>query len=156
MGCVAMDTVTYPDKRVSKFVSEDFVPLKVKVKENPKLVEEYRAHWTPTFVIADAGGRPHYRLARYRPADDFMGRLGIGLGMFWLDAGEFDEARRRWDGVAARHAGTEMAAEALYWSAVAHYKASSDANQLKEGWKKLSQEYPASEWTRSAKIPRSS
>ena len=36
-----MDTVTYPDARVAQFVVRHFLPVKLSVKENQRLVEDH-------------------------------------------------------------------------------------------------------------------
>ncbi len=39
-----------------------------------------------------------------------------------------------------------------YWLSVARYKKSHDAARLKEGWQKLIQAYPTSEWAKKASV----
>ena len=48
-----MDTVTYPDRRVSSFVSQHFVPVKVPVKGQPDVAASYDVVWTPAVVVGD-------------------------------------------------------------------------------------------------------
>ena len=104
-------------------------------------------------VIADEGGKVHYRVEGYCGPEDFVARLSLGMGRFWLNRREFHLARERFEEVAQRHAGTEAGAEALYWQGVAHYKESRDAAQLRASWQKLAEDYPHSEWTRRTQIP---
>lgn len=40
--------------------------------------------------------------------------------------------------------------EALYWSAVAAYQVSGDREDLTEGWNRLLDKFPQSEWTKKA------
>jgi hypothetical protein len=151
-----MDTVTYPDDRVVQFIQQDCVPARVKVKESPDLVEEYLVSWTPNAVLADEQGRVHYRVEGYLPPEEFVARLSLGVGRYWLDRQQFARARGRFEEVARRHAGSGAAAEALYWLGVAHYKESHDPAQLRLGWQRLAQEYPDSEWTVRTRIPAAS
>ncbi|HEY8504003.1 MAG TPA: thioredoxin fold domain-containing protein [Gemmataceae bacterium] len=148
-----MDTVTYPDPRVAQFVHQHFVPLKVNVKQEPRLAEEYFVSWTPSVLVADDKGKVHYRCEGYFPPEDFMAHLSLGLGRYWLDRQQFAPARERFEEVARRHAGSEAGAEARYWLGVVSYKESQDPAQLQASWQKLIQEYPNSEWTRRAQIP---
>src|SRR5262245_5411562 len=148
-----MDTVTYPDPRVAQFIAGHFVPAKVRVKESPRLVEEYLVGWTPNVVVADDQGKVHYRVEGYLPPEEFLAHLSLGVGKYWLNRKQFDRARGRFDEVARRHARTDAGAEALYWLGVAQYKQSHDPAQLRPSWQRLAQEYPGSEWAQRTRIP---
>jgi tetratricopeptide (TPR) repeat protein len=149
-----MDTVTYPDPRVAQFITNHFIPARVMVKQNPRLVEDYLVSWTPNVVLADDQGKVHYRLEGYLPPEAFLAHLSLGQGKFWLQRKQFAQAQERFDEVARRHAGTDAGAEALYWLGVAHYKQSHDPAQLRPSWQQLVQQYPKSEWTERSRIPR--
>jgi hypothetical protein len=148
-----MDTVTYPDPRVAQLVREHFVPLKVNVKQDSRLAEEYLVNWTPAVLIADEQGKHHYRCEGYFAPENFMAQLSLGLGRYWLDRRQFARARERFEEVARRHAGSEAGAEALYWLGVVSYKESQDPAQLRPSWQRLVQEYPNSDWARRAQVP---
>jgi hypothetical protein len=151
-----MDTVTYPDPRVAEFAASHFVTVRVPVKTNPALTDEYLVSWTPNVVIADDGGRVHYRIEGYLPPDDFIAHLSLGFGRFLLDRRQYDEAADRFEDVARRHHNTDAGAEALYWLGVARYKASHDPAQLRPSWDELARDHPHSEWARRAQIPTKS
>ena len=155
-GCVAMDTVTYPDQRVAHFITGHFIPARVRVKENPQPAEDYLVSWTPNVVIADDRGKVHYRVEGYLPPEEFVARLSLGIGKYWLDRKQFAPAKERFDEVARRHPETDAGAEALYWLGVAQYMLSHDPAQLRPSWQKLAQEYPDSEWTKRTHIPSAS
>jgi hypothetical protein len=148
-----MDTVTYPDPRVAEFVEHHFLPVRVVVKQNPGLAGEYLVSWTPNVVVADEKGRVHYRLEGYLTPEDFVARLSLGVGKYWLNRKQFSQAEGRFEEVARRHPGTEVGPEALYWLGVARFKPSHDAAQLRPSWQMLAQEYPGSEWTRRTQMP---
>src|SRR5437868_1855977 len=137
-----MDTVTYPDHRVADFLQQHFVAAKLPVKQNRPLVEDYLVSWTPNVVIGDERGRAHYRVEGYCGPEDFVARLSLGLGKYWLNRHQFRLASERFEEVAQRHAGSDAGAEALYWHGVAQYKESDDAARLRESWRKLASEYP--------------
>lgn len=148
-----MDTVTYPDPRVAEFIAQHCVAVRIPVKENRELVDEYLVSWTPNVVLADDSGRVHYRAEGYLPPEEFVARLALGVGKFQLNRKEFARAADRFEGVIGRHPGTAEAAEALYWLGVARYKPSHDAAQLHPIWERLAREYADSEWAVRTKIP---
>jgi hypothetical protein len=148
-----MDTVTYPDPRVAQFIAGHFVPAKVRVKESPRLVEDYLVGWTPNVVIADDQWKVHYRVEGYLPPEEFLAHLSLGIGKCWLNRKQFNQGRERFEEVARRHAGTDAGAEGLYWLGVAQYKQSHDPAQLRPTWQRLAQEYPESEWATRTRIP---
>jgi len=148
-----MDTVTYPDHRVTHFIEEHFIPARVRTRDNPQLMKEYFVTWTPNVVIADGNGNVHARIEGFLQPEDFMARLALGLGKYHLDRNEFDEAANRFHEVEERHHGTDTGAEALYWRGVAHFKNSHNKDELMESWNRLANEYPDSEWTKKSKIP---
>jgi tetratricopeptide (TPR) repeat protein len=148
-----MDTVTYPDARVADMVQRDFIPVRVKVKEDRQLTGDYLVTWTPNVVVADERGRVHYRIEGYVPPEEFMARLALGLGRFRFNRGQFDRARERFEEVARRHGGTDAGAEAQYWLGVTRYKESHDPAQLRPSWDQLARDYPESAWSKRAQIP---
>jgi hypothetical protein len=148
-----MDTVTYPDARVASFLTHHFIPVKVSVKENARLLEDYLVSWTPNILVVDEKSRVHYRIEGYLPPEDFVAYLSLGIGKYWLNHKQFAKAGERFEEVSQRHAGTDMAAEAHYWIGVARYKQAHDPAQLRPWWQKLAQEYPRSEWAKRTNIP---
>jgi hypothetical protein len=152
-GCAAMDAVTYAEPRVARFIAQHFLPVRVHVKEEPHLVEDYFAVWTPLVLIADEVGAVHQRLEGYLTPDDFIARLALGLGRYWLHRQEFARAAHHFEAVTRRHRGSDAGAEALYWLGVAQFKQSADPTHLRSSWAVLGREYPTSEWTRRSQIP---
>jgi tetratricopeptide (TPR) repeat protein len=149
-----MDTVTYPDSRVASLVREDFVPVKVMVKEKPDVAARYDVAWTPNVVVADDAGKTHARIEGYLPPEDFVSQLALALGRYRFDRQEYPRAIHHFEEVARRHKGTEAAAQALYWLGVSHYKQSKDPAQLRPSWQQLISEYPKSEWAKRANVPK--
>src|SRR5437870_5727003 len=148
-----MDTVTYPDPRVAEFMEKHVAPVRVVVRENRELANDYLVSWTPNVVIADDRGRVHYRIEGYLPPMEFVARLSLGVGKFDLNFAKLAEAARRFEEVARRHAKTDAGAEALYWLGVARFKGSHNAADLKSAWEQLAREYPASEWAVRTRVP---
>ena len=149
-----MDTVTYPDERVTSFVRQHFIPLKVLIKEKPDIAAGYDVNWTPSVVIGDETGKAHYRIEGYLPPTDFTGQLALGLGRYELARQQFPQAVHHFEEVAQRHRGSDTGAQGLYWLGVARYKQSKDPAQVKPSWDKLVSEYPNSEWAKRANVPK--
>jgi tetratricopeptide (TPR) repeat protein len=149
-----MDTVTYPDSRVASFIGQHFVPFKVMIKEKPDIAAKYEVNWTPSVVVGDEAGKPHYRMEGFLPAEDFLGQLALGLGRFRFNREEFPKAIHHFEEVSSRHRGTEAGAQALYWLGVANYKQTKDPAKLRPNWDKLIKEYPNSEWAKRANVPK--
>lgn len=148
-----MDTVTYPDQRVAEFIEQHTVPVRFYARNEPRLVDEYLAHWTPNVVIADSHGRVHYRLEGFLPPDFFVAYLSLGAGKYYFNSKNYPQAIERFAATAERHAGTSAAAEALYWKGVASYKDSRKFDPLRAAWEKLDKEYPHSTWALRTQIP---
>lgn len=121
-GCVAMDTLTYPDPQVMRLVMEHFIPLRVNVKKCPELMRMYGVSWTPNVAVVGSSGKTYTsRLEGYMTPRDFIARAGVALGRYRFDEGDYDGAHQRWHEVAQRHHGTELGAEALYWLTLAGF-----------------------------------
>src|SRR5919199_3546311 len=110
-----MDTVTYPDPRVTSFVRQNFVPVKVSFPEKPDVAASYDVAWTPTVVVGDETGKGHYRVEGYLPPEDFIAQLALGLGRYEFDRQQFARAIHHFEEVAQRHRGSDAPAQALYW-----------------------------------------
>jgi tetratricopeptide (TPR) repeat protein len=149
-----MDTVTYPDGRISSYIAKHFVPVKVNVREKPDVAAAFDATWTPNVVLADDAGKPHYRIEGYLPPEDFIGQLSLGLGRYYLDRQEWPQAIHHFEEVAKLHGKSDLGAQALYWLGVANYKKSKDPAQLRPSWERLIREYPNSEWAKRANVPK--
>ena len=143
----------YPDERVVKFITENFVPVRVDVRKDPKPMERFGALWTPTMIILDPSGTERYRFEGYLPVNDFLAHLTLGLGHLAFSMGNFAEAERRFNDVVERYPDSEQAAEALYWRGVARYKAGS-ATALGETADEFTRRYQTSSWAKKASVWR--
>jgi hypothetical protein len=122
----------YPDERVEKFVEQNFVPIKIHIKENPAGFEWFGAQWTPTIIIADPGGSERYRFEGYLPADDFMAQLQLGLAKIAFTKSDFSKAEQLYRDIVSRFPDSAAAPEALYWAGVSKDKGTSNAGALKD------------------------
>ncbi|OGG45831.1 MAG: hypothetical protein A3F84_05775 [Candidatus Handelsmanbacteria bacterium RIFCSPLOWO2_12_FULL_64_10] len=150
-----MGAVTYPEPNVASYIEAHFVPVQFNVVERPEVKGQFHAPWTPTLIVEDAEGREHRRSEGYLDPARFLGemalaRLKASLNRFAYDKALAlsEEARRLTQGDPAREP------EAMYWSAVAAYRASDDVDRLLKMWDKLVDRFPDTEWGKRAAYTR--
>ena len=95
----------------------------------------------------DADGVERYRIEGYLPKTWFRARLDLGLGRVLFMGKKWADAEKTYAAVAERYADTVVAAEAIYWRGVSHYKATNDHTVLGEVAKELGEKYSGDEWT---------
>jgi uncharacterized glyoxalase superfamily metalloenzyme YdcJ len=148
----------YPDERVTRFVTENFLPVRVHIRDQAddfrRLGERYGVRWTPTILILDPGGRERHRIEGFLPADDFLAQLELGLAHSAFGRQDFGEAERRFRAVVEKYPASDAAPEALYWAGVARYKATDDASALKETARQFAQRYQGTSWAKKASVWR--
>jgi len=142
----------YPDERVAQFINQNFVPIKIHIKENKEAFGRFGAQWTPTLIVLDQEGKERYRLEGFLPSEDFLAQLEMGLARSAFERGEFQEAERRYRDVAKKYPKSEAVPEALYWAGVSKYKATNDPAPLQEAARNLKTQYPESSWAKKASV----
>jgi hypothetical protein len=146
----------YADPRVATFVTSQFEPVRVHVRDQRDLYKElgerYDAQWTPTILVIDPDGRERHRIEGFLPTDDFLAQLTLGLAKSAFAHGRFDEAEQRFRQVVEHHPSTEAAPEALYWAGVARYKASGDPQPLRDTTAAFRERYQDSAWAKKASV----
>ena len=148
----------YPDPRVTRFVNQNFRPVRIHVRENAEAWKrvggELGVQWTPTVLILDSSGVERHRIEGFLPAEDFLAQLSLGLAKSAFGRNDFAEAERRFKQVVDTYPDTETAAEALYWTGVSRYKGSNDASALSETARAFSERYQDSSWAKKASVWR--
>jgi len=144
-----MDAVTYPDKKVTEFIRENLIPLRVPFDAKP-LSTDFNVAWTPTLISLDADRKEHHRTVGFLAPEEVIPSLLLGLGKSWFDREQFDEALEYLEKVLSEYPKSDSAPEAMYLRGVARYKKTHDAKPLKEAYMELKDEYPSSEWTKRA------
>ncbi len=148
----------WPNDRVSRFVTDNFLAARVHPRQNPdafKLYSErHQAPWTPTILLLDSDGVEHYRIEGFLPTDDFLAQLMLGRARIAFDAQQWAEAERRFREIVELLPNTDAAPEALYWAGVAPYKGTGNAASLKATAEAFSKRYHDSPWAKKASVWR--
>ena len=148
----------YPDAAVAGFIEQQFVPVRVHVREQggafKQLGARYGVQWTPTTLVLDPDGVERYRVEGFLPADEFLPQLMLGLGHAAFAADQFDDAGRWFQQVLDTYPTSDAAAEALYWTGVSRYKANNDASALAETARQFTERYQNSPWAKKASVWR--
>ena len=146
----------WPDERVVRFVTGNFLPARVHVRQDPQAFkqysERYKAPWTPTILLLDADGVEHYRIEGFLPADDSLAQLMLGRARIAFDAEQWAEAERRLREIVDQFPNTDAAPEALYWAVVAPYKASGNPASLKATAQAFKRRFQDTTWAKKASV----
>ena len=135
-----------------QFIRESFVTARAHIKEQPEAFPRFGAQWTPTILILDPDGKEQHRLEGFLPVPDFLAQLRLGLAHAGKARGDWSEAERRYRELALDPAAGEVAAEALYWSGVAQYKATGDPSALGATAESFRSRFPDSPWAKKASV----
>jgi hypothetical protein len=148
----------WPDERVVRLVSENFLPARLHVRDDAadfkRYRERYASLWTPTILLLHPNGEERHRIEGFLPAEDFLAQLTLGLGHLAFTAERWSEAERWFTQVVEQFPQSEAAAEALYWAGVSRYKGKDDKNALAETARAFEQRYPDSSWAKKASVWR--
>ena len=101
-------------------------------------------------LLLDSEGKERVRLEGYMPNNDFNAALRNGLGRIAFVQKKYADAERWYGDVVARYGNSHFASEAMYWRAVAHYKATNDHVVLGKVAEELRNTYPSSVWASKA------
>jgi len=146
----------FPDPRVIDFVTANFVPVRVHVKDDKdafeKLGDRFDAHWTPTTLILDSTGTEQHRIEGFLPADDFLSQLWLGVATAAFARKDYAKAEKLYRDVVERFPDTDAAPEAQYWTGVSRYRATNDAGALKATGKAFDERYQDSTWAKKASV----
>lgn len=150
-----MGAVTYPHPEVESYLDQHVVPLQFNVAEQPDAVDRFNSAWTPTLIVQDADGREYRRSIGYLDPGRFLAEMALA---------RLSESihRRNWQGVQERAAEALTRTkgdpvrepEALYFASVAAYKAHNSVDKLLEGWNRLLDQFPESDWAKRAEFIR--
>jgi hypothetical protein len=146
----------YPDPRVARFVTENFIPARVHAREQAedfqRFGERYGAFWTPAILELDPEGNEQHRIEGFVEAQDLLAQLKLGLGKAAFKAKRWDEAERHYRDVVDQYPASDPAAEALYWAGVSRYRATGDASVLGATAAAFDDRYSESPWATKASV----
>lgn len=142
----------YPEPRVDRLISENFVPVRIHIREDPGAMERFNVQWTPTILLLGPDGREHHRIEGFLDVDEFLAQLTLGLGHIARAEQEWDDAVKRYEEVLERYPSTDAAAEAQYWRGVARYKATNDPSALGATAAAFKERYSDSTWAKRASV----
>jgi Tetratricopeptide repeat len=142
----------YPNAKVTKFIVENLIPVRLHVKSHAADMERFAVQWTPTVLLVDPAGHERHRIEGFLPTDDFLTQLHIGLAHAAFRANRFDESERLYRAVVDQFPDSDAAAEAQYWAGVSKYKGSNDATALAQTAQAFQKKYSDSSWAKKASI----
>lgn len=146
----------YPDPRVTEFVTNNFIPVRVHVKRNgeeyKQLSARFNAQWTPTVLIVDRDGNERHRIEGFLPVEEFLPQLEIGAAHAAFARQDHADAEKRFRAIVDKYGDSDVAAEALYWAGVSRYKATGDASALKDTAHAFGERYQRSAWAKKASV----
>jgi TolA-binding protein len=142
----------YPEPRVEELIRENFVPVRIQVRENPQAMEQFNVQWTPTVLLLGPDGKEHHRIEGFLEVDEFAAQLTLGLGHIARATKQWDRAIELYDQILERFPDTDAAPEAQYWSGVARYKASNDPAALGATARAFQERYSDSTWATKASV----
>ena len=124
--------------------------MEANIKEHPAWFHRFDATWTPTVLILDSNGTERYRIEGYLPKEDFRAQLELGLARISFKEKKWKEAEQRYQAIIQNYPESDAAPEAMYWSAVSHYRGTNDHSVLGQLPAQLQEKYPGSIWTKKA------
>ncbi len=122
------------------------------IKEHPAYFHRFDAVWTPTVLVMDSDGVERSRIEGYLPKEEFRAELETGLARVSFMNKQWADAERRYAQVVERYPDSKVAAEAVYWRGVSHYKATNDHTVLGEVPAQLKEKYSDSVWALKASV----
>jgi hypothetical protein len=144
-----MEAVTFPNERVTAFMSERVIPLRV-AHNDKQLSERFQVKWTPTIITLDADGKEHHRTVGFLPPEEFIPSALLGGAKSAFDLEDYTGALDIITELLRDYPASAAAPEAIFLQGVCRYKSTKSPAPLKEAYEKLSELYPQSEWTKRA------
>lgn len=141
----------YPNPEVSRFITENFIPVRQHVKTHPDAMARFDVQWTPTILFLDANGKERHRIEGFLETQPFLAQLRLGIGKVAMANQRLDDAERLFEEAAAT-GDADVAPEAAYWAGVTRYKSSNDPRDLGATHKRLSENFADSTWAKKASI----
>lgn len=150
-----MGAVTYPHPEVERYLAQHFVPLQCNVVEQPGAIDRFNSAWTPTLIVQDADGREYRRSFGYHDPARFLAEMSLARLLESIHRRNLHAMQGRANEALTLTKGDPVREpEALYWASVAAYKATKNVEKLLEGWSRLLDQFPESDWAKKAEFIR--
>jgi hypothetical protein len=140
--------VTYPDPAVASAIAVRFVPLRLDLFRDRRVVRPLNVIWTPTLLFADRRGTVHYRSLNYLPPSEFLDLLDVGEAETRLRWAEYDRAIALLASVTDRDPDSPFAPEAIYRRGIATYLKTRSNDEMYAIWREIQERFPDSTWAR--------
>ena len=144
-----MDAVTYPDTKVSDFMQNNLIALRIPSDAKPHAAD-FKITWTPTLIMLDQEGREHHRTVGFLSPEELIPALLLGMAKTRFEQQQYAESLSVIHNLLDGYPASGAAPEALFLKGVAGYKNTHDPKPLKEAYEQLTAQYPSSEWTKRA------
>lgn len=140
-----MDAVTYPNRKVSKYIPENLIPLRIGHEEQP-YASQFKVKWTPKMFILDPKGISHHEALGFLPADEMVPFCQLGQAKQAFNNDRLEEASETLDNLLQESRANGSAPEATFLRGVSYFKKSHDPTVLKEVYRLLKFDYSHSSW----------
>ncbi len=140
-----MDAVTYPNGKVSGYIMDNMIPLRIGNDEQP-FASQFMVKWTPKLYILDPKGISHHEVQGFLPPDEFVPFLLLGQAKMAFNNDSLDDAVKIFEKLLMESPNSGSAPEAVYLRGVSEFKKSHEATPLIEVYRRLKFDYPHSSW----------
>jgi hypothetical protein len=103
-----------------------YLPLKIHIKEQPKVFERFGAQWTPMIRVLHPDGTKRHQFEGYLVPDDFLAQLQLGLAHSAFARQQWNAAETTYTEILSTLPQSDAVPEALYWCGVSRYKSSGE------------------------------
>ena len=142
-----MDAVTYPNDKVAVYVDKNVIPLRIKHDQQP-YAEQFKVKWTPRLFILDANGGSAHDTMGFLPPEELVPFIQLGQAKEAFHSDCLDKAIDILNPLLEESPACSSAPEAVFLRGVCLYKKNDDPQALKEVYRRLTFDYPHSEWAR--------
>ena len=147
-----LDAEVYPDARIESFIKNNFIPVKIHIKEQPKTFERFGAQWAPTMQILDPDGTKRHQFEGFLPADDFLSQLKLGLAHSAFARQQWKEAESGYEDIVKTLPDSDAAPGAQYRLGVSRYKSNGKPTALQQTAEAFKTRYSDSAWAKKASV----
>ena len=144
-----MDAVAYPDAAVTRFLNENFIPLRIP-SDHAELGPRFRIKWTPSLLTLDGDGVEHNRILGFVSPQELVPAMLLGMGKARFNRAERSEAIKCFERILADFSKSFQVPEAIYLLGVSRYIETKDAAHLIGIYDRLTAEHPKSQWAMRA------